>query len=77
MSEKSIEEYTDKMRERYARMTGRKARTRLLDEYTSVTGWEIKHANKVLLGLKKTGTRGRRGASKQYNPATVEVLKKC
>ena len=58
-------------------MTGRRARTRLLDEFSAVTGWERKHANKVLLGLKrKTGIRGRRGAPKQYDPATVEVLKK-
>lgn len=59
-------------------MTGRRARTRLLDEFSAVTGWERKHANKVLLGLKrKTGIRGRRGAPKQYDPATVEVLKNC
>ena len=78
MSESRTEEYTEKMRGRYARMTGRRARTRLLDEFSAVTGWERKHANKVLLGLKrKTGIRGRRGAPKQYDPATVEVLKNC
>ena len=39
-------------------MTGRRARTRLLDEFSAVTGWERKHANKVLLGLKrKTGIK--------------------
>jgi hypothetical protein len=31
MSKKTIEEYTKKMRSRYARMTGRKARAVLLD----------------------------------------------
>lgn len=78
MSEPSIEEYTEKMRERYARMTGRKAKSRLLDEFISITGWERKHANKVLLGLKrKSGTRGKRGAPKQYNPATIKALKNC
>ena len=48
MSQKSIEEYTKKMRGRYARMTGKKARSTLLDEFSEVTGWERKHANKVL-----------------------------
>ena len=63
MSEKSIEEYTGKMRERYTRMKGRKARTVLLDEFAAVTGWSRKHANKVLLGHKrKAGRRGSRGA---------------
>ena len=78
MSETSIEEYTEKMRERYARMTGRKAKSKLLDEFISITGWERKHANKVLLGLKrKSGSRGKRGAPKQYNPATIKALKNC
>ena len=53
MSEKSIEEYTSQMRARYARMTGRKARGKLLDEFVEVTGWERKHANKVLLGRRR------------------------
>jgi hypothetical protein len=47
MSETSIEEYTEKMRERYARMTGRKARGKVLDELIEITGWERKHASAV------------------------------
>lgn len=78
MSEKSIEEYTITMRERYARMTGRRAKTKLLNEFVTVTGWDRKHANKVILGLKrKTGSKGQRGAPKQYEQVTVEALKKC
>lgn len=78
MSEKSIEEYTLKMRERYSRMTGRRAKSKLLDEFTSVTGWERKHANKVLLGIKrKSGRRGKRGAPKKYGQALVDALKHC
>lgn len=49
MSEKSIAEYTEKMRERYSRMRGKRARTQLLNEFVEVTRWERKHANKVLL----------------------------
>jgi hypothetical protein len=78
MSEKSIEEYTEKMRERYARMTGRKARTKMLDEFIAVTGWERKHANKVILGHKrKSGSRGKRGAPKQYEQPAIDTLKHC
>lgn len=79
MSEKSIEEYTAKMRGRYARLTGRKARGRLLGEFVEVTGWERKYANKVLLGLKRRrGRRGKRGAPKKYaGTATSAALKTC
>ena len=78
MSEKSIEEYTEKMRGRYARMTGRKARGRLLDEFVEVTGWDRKHGNKVLLGMKRRrGGRGKRGAPRPYGQAVEEVLKTC
>jgi len=78
MSETSTEEYTKKMRGRYARMTGRKARSKLLDEFIEVTGWERKHANKVLLGIKrKQGKQGNRGAPKRYDQGTCEALKTC
>lgn len=78
MSETSLEEYTTKMRERYSRMTGRKARGRLLDEFVEVTGWVRKHANKVLLGIKRRqGRRGKRGAPKRYDISTGEALKTC
>ena len=78
MSQNSLEEYTAKMRERYARMTGRKARGGLLDEFVAVTGWQRKHANKVLLGIKrKRGIRGKRGAPKRYDTATSTALKTC
>ncbi len=67
MSERSIEEYTEKMRGRYARMTGRKARGIMLDEFVTITGWDRKHANKVLLGKRwRKGRRGKRGAPTRY-----------
>lgn len=78
MSEQSIQEYTTKMRERYSRMTGRKAKTKLLDEFITITGWERKYANKVLLGIKrKSGTRGKRGAPQKYKQALIDSLKHC
>lgn len=76
MSEKSTEEYTSKMRARYRRLTGRKARGKLLDEFIEITGWERKHANKVLLGKRRSkGRRGKRGAPRKYGPALVKALK--
>ena len=53
MSKKSIDEYTEKLRERYSRMTGRLARGKLLDEYTEVTSFERKYAIKVLGGTRR------------------------
>ncbi|MFN6044369.1 MAG: hypothetical protein ACK49I_02755 [Verrucomicrobiota bacterium] len=70
MSEISIEKYTQKMRCRYSRMTGRRGRGRLLDELVEMTGWDRKHANKVLLGKRRTeGRRGKRGAPTRYEEA--------
>ncbi len=62
MSEKSKAEYTEKMRGRYGRLLGKQAKSRLLDEFVEVTGWERKHANKVLLGVKRKqgGRAGKR-----------------
>lgn len=78
MSEKSTEEYTKRMRARYGRLTGRKARGTLLDEFVEITGWERKHANKVLLGTRRRkGRRGKRGAPHRYGAALAEVLKTC
>lgn len=78
MSETSIKESTEKMRDRYARMTGRKARGRLLDELVEITGWDRKHANKVLLGTRRhQGRRGKRGAPMRYGSDLTEVLKIC
>ena len=78
MSETSIEEYTEKMRGRYARMTGRKARGKLLDELVEITGWDRKHANKVLLGKRRRkGRRGKRGAPLRYGNDFTAALKTC
>lgn len=78
MSEASIEEYTKKMRARYGRMTGRQARGRLLDEFVEMTGWDRKHANKVLLGKRRRkGRRGKRGAPRRYGIDLLAALKTC
>jgi hypothetical protein len=78
MSEKSIKEYTEKMRERYGRMTGKQARSRLPDEYTQMTGFERKYANKVLGHQRRCGgKKSRRGAPVRYGAEVLEALKVC
>lgn len=77
MSETSKAEFTQKMRGRYSRMRGKQARSRLIDELVEVTGWDRKHANKVLLGIKRQrgGRAGKRGAEKEYGASIQEALK--
>lgn len=76
MSETSTREYTQKMRGRYSRMTGKQARGRLIDEYVAVTGFERKYAIKVLRGTRRREEeRGRRGVGKRYDEQLDGSLK--
>ncbi|MFQ3168114.1 MAG: hypothetical protein ACI8QI_000652, partial [Limisphaerales bacterium] len=59
MSKKSRREYTEKMRMRYQQMTGKRARSKLLDEYCEVTGHDRKYTNKLLLRLRGAGPPGK------------------
>lgn len=76
MSEESTREYTEKMRGRYGRLRGKQARSRLLDEYVAVTGFERKYAIKVLGGARRRGVGGRRGARKRYGEDVDGSLKR-
>ena len=78
MSENTLNEYIPRFRARYSRMTGKKARSRLLDEFCEVTGYGRKHAIKVLRGQKRSGKGpGRGGAPRRYGEEEVAVLKHC
>jgi hypothetical protein len=78
MSQESISEYTEKMRGRYGRRTGKRARSKLLDEYVEVTGYERKYANKVLRNQRRRSeTKSRRGAPIRYGAELLPVLKTC
>ena len=57
-------------------MTGKRARSKLLDEYCEVTGHDRKYANKLLLGLRGAGPPGKAGRKSTYGPEVVEVLKR-
>ena len=78
MSQKSLAEYIPRVRNRYERMRGKLARSRLLDEFCAVSGWERKYALKVLRGQRRGGRGpGRGGAPRRYEGKMVEVLKHC
>jgi hypothetical protein len=76
LMKKSLEDYTRVMRGRYARRTGKGARSALLNEYCSTTGLERKYAIKVLRAQRRLGSSGApRGACRSYTQSDIEVLK--
>ena len=78
MSQKSLAEYIQRVRNRYERMKGKLARSRLLDEFCAVSGLERKYALKVLRGRRRSGRGpGRGGAPRRYEGKVVEVLRHC
>lgn len=78
MSQQSITEYTQTMRGRYRRRTGKQARSKLLDEYVEVTGYERKYANKVLRNQRRrSDQKSRRGAPVRYGTELLPALKTC
>lgn len=75
MSRKTRNEYLVTMRERYTRMTGRQARSKLLDEFCKVTGHERKYATKLLGGRRRSDPRGSgRGRPTIYGEAEKRVI---
>ena len=55
MSKTSRREHTEAMKMRYQQKRGKRAKSRLLDEYCEVTGHERRYANKLMLGIKGQG----------------------
>ena len=76
MSRKTRDEYLVTMRERYTRMSGRQARSKLLDEFCKVTGHERKYATKLLGGRRRSDPGGPgRGRPAIYGEAEKRVIK--
>ena len=72
----SLEDYTRVMRDRYARRTGKAARSVLLEEYCQTTHLERKYAIKVLRGQRRVdGPRAPRGPAITYEAQDIAVLK--
>jgi len=79
MSRSTCEEYLKKMRCRYRRYTGKPAKSSLLDEFCTVTGYERKHAIKLLGGRRGPVPAGspapsRGGRPRTYDPETGRVV---
>ena len=63
------------MREHYSRMTGKPARSLLLNEFCETTNFERKHAIKVLGGQRRKPCSNRRGAKPTYTEDDIAILK--
>ncbi len=78
MSQKSLVEYIPILRNHYQRMSGKQARSRLLDEFCTVSGFERKYALKILNGRRRSGRGpGRGGAPRRYEGKVVEFPRFC
>ena len=63
------------IRERYSRMTGKPARSLLLNEFCETTNFERKHAIKVLGGRRCKPSSNRRGAKPTCTEDDATILK--
>ena len=73
MSKQTIKEYILRISERYSCMTKKGAKTHLLDEFCETTGYDRKHAIKLL--NKKAGIRtNKAGRKEKYDAPVKEVL---
>ena len=68
-----MKEYAETMMRHY-RGAFRREKSRLLDEFTRVTGYHRKSAVRLLSGAKSTRTAGRRGRSPVYGPEMRDAL---
>ena len=74
MRRSSVKEYAEAMRERY-RLGSRVEKGRILDEFTTVTGYHRKSAIRLLSGQRRA-LRGKRiGRPRRYDDEVVEALK--
>ena len=80
MSDKAGEEYLVRMKRRYQAMKTKRARSRVLDDFVAISGYERKYATKLLNG-RRAGPAGHRGRKKRagrprsYCEEVVRVLK--
>ena len=77
MSQDSKNEYLKKMRWRYAQRTGKQGKSRLIDEFCEVCGYERKYAIKLLGGRRRApgAARGKAGRKPTYDEAVASKLK--
>ncbi len=74
MSRKATAEYLGQQRRRYCTLKSKEAKTLLLDEFCQITGYERKHANKLLRGVLKF--REHPGRGRTYSDKALELIEK-
>ena len=74
MTRRSILEYADAVRPRYL-AASKKEKTRILDEFTAVTGLHRKAAIRLLNRRSEPESRRRRGRPRFYGLEAVAALK--
>jgi len=74
MTRGSIREYVEAIRGRYV-MASKAEKSKMLDEFTKVTGCHRKTAIRLLLRKNKQVTNKKRGHPKRYGPTVVEALR--
>jgi len=73
MTAGSVREYREAIRGRYLR-AGRKEKTKILDEFTQVTGYHQKAAIRLIRIELGGGHRERRGGRRRYDAEVVQAL---
>lgn len=73
MTRGSIREYTEAVRGRYL-MASKAEKSKILDEFTKVTGCHRKAAIRLLLGKNKPRINKKRGHPRRYGPGVVAAL---
>lgn len=74
MSKSATKEYTEKTKQRYSAMVTRKAKSNVLDGFCQTTGYERKHAIKLLNG--KSGNRVNKAGRKPKYGEDVKIILK-
>ena len=74
MTRSSVREYIGAIRERYVG-AGRRAKGKILDEATRVTGYHRKALIRLLRPGNGRGPARRRGRPRRYGPVEAEALK--
>ena len=77
LKDQNLTVYIERMRYRYTRMTGKLARSKLLDDFCQTSGLERKYAIKVLRVQRRKDppTFSRRGAARIYTEDDIAILK--
>ena len=78
MKKETIRELTEKYRDKYARLSYKKAHGALLTQYCEITGYTRKYAQKLLSGKRDGSGEGRRknkGRPRKYTEEDKRIIR--